>query len=49
MKISQVLDNPYVWELGRICLDVSWGIYRKRIEKMKEWGILRKNISVIAK
>ena len=47
MNNSQILDNPTVWEFGRICLDLFFGLYRKRFNKIKEWGLYNKNYSVI--
>lgn len=47
MNDSKILDNPTIWEIGRTCLDLFFGLYRKRINKIKEWGLFDKNYSVI--
>lgn len=43
----KILDNPIIWELSRSSLDFFFSLYRKRIDKMKDWGVLEKSISII--
>lgn len=47
MDNLQILDKPAIWEFSRICFDLFFGLYRKRINKIKEWGYYKKNYSVI--
>jgi SAM-dependent methyltransferase len=35
-----LLDRPVVWNLNRIALDLVWGLYRRRLQVMRDWGIL---------
>lgn len=43
----KILDNTIVWELSRSSLDIFFSLYRKRIDKMKNWELLEKDISII--
>jgi SAM-dependent methyltransferase len=47
MKLWHYLDNPLIWESSRIGLDFVFGLYRKRINLMQQWGVLQDNPSVI--
>ena len=47
MNPWQVLDNPVVWEVSRIGLNLSFGLYRKRMQRMRDWGVLQANPSVL--
>jgi SAM-dependent methyltransferase len=35
-----LLDSPVIWELSRYALDVTFGLYRTRVAKIQEWGLL---------
>jgi SAM-dependent methyltransferase len=43
----QVLDNPIVWESSRIGLDRAFGLYRRRMALLREWGVLDGDPSVL--
>jgi SAM-dependent methyltransferase len=43
----RVLDNPLVWNASRAGLDLAFGLGRKRIARMREWGLLENWPSVI--
>jgi len=43
----QLLDNPLIWELSRVSLDLAFGLYRKRIQVMKSWNVLQDSPSVL--
>ncbi len=47
MKILQFLDNPLLWAFTRIGLDFAFGLYRKRIKVMYDWGIIEDHPSVL--
>ncbi|MDA3898567.1 MAG: class I SAM-dependent methyltransferase [Desulfobacteraceae bacterium] len=46
-KISNILDNPTIWKLFRDSFDFFLGIYRKRKELLKVWGIAGNHYSVL--
>ncbi|HKG10349.1 MAG TPA: class I SAM-dependent methyltransferase [Gaiellaceae bacterium] len=35
-----VLDRPLVWEASRVGLDVLFGLYRRRRDILRRWGLL---------
>jgi SAM-dependent methyltransferase len=35
-----VLDRPLVWEASRAGLDLAFGLYRRRRELLRRWGLL---------
>lgn len=39
IEITKLLDSPTTWELGRILLDLIFGLYRKRFKKIRNWKI----------
>jgi len=41
------MDNPVVWEMSRRFLDIYLGLYRKRLDILREWGCLRGDPSVL--
>ena len=45
--VFRVLQNPVVWELSRIGLDLVFGLYRKRSRTMQNWGLLDGNPSIV--
>lgn len=47
MKLSLLLNNPVIWEFSRIALDTAFGLYRKRIQLVQKYGLLKNNPSVI--
>lgn len=47
MTVMAVLDNPVIWELSRIGLNVAFGLYRKGMRVMHEWGVLKGHPSVL--
>jgi 2-polyprenyl-3-methyl-5-hydroxy-6-metoxy-1,4-benzoquinol methylase len=47
MNPWRVLDNPVVWEISRVGLNLSFGLYRKRIKAMRNWGVLQDRPSVL--
>jgi len=43
----RVLQNPLVWEVSRIGLDLTFGLYRKRSRTMQNWSLLDDNPSIV--
>jgi SAM-dependent methyltransferase len=41
------LNNPLVWEASRIGLDVAFGLYRRRMQLLRRWGVLDGEPSVL--
>jgi SAM-dependent methyltransferase len=42
-----VLNNPIVWEISRVGLDLIFGLYRKRVDLLHKWGVLDSNPSIL--
>jgi SAM-dependent methyltransferase len=38
MRLAVLLDNPLAWEATRRGLDLTFGLYRRRIELLRDWG-----------
>jgi len=47
MNLWHCLDHPVIWEVSRIWLDLAFGLYRKRMNLMRAWGILEGHPSVL--
>jgi SAM-dependent methyltransferase len=47
MSLRRCLDNPVLWEVSRIGLDLAFGLYRKRMKLMQTWRILEGRPSVL--
>ena len=47
MNLWQLLDNPLLWEMSRFALDAGFGLYRKRVAVLEEWGLLKDSPSVV--
>jgi SAM-dependent methyltransferase len=47
MNLWRYLDNPVLWEVSRIGIDLAFGLYRKRMRLMQTWGILEGRPSVL--
>jgi SAM-dependent methyltransferase len=45
--VLRLLKNPTVWHLTRLGLDLALGLYRKRMRKIREWGVLDGRASVL--
>jgi SAM-dependent methyltransferase len=45
--IFRVLQNPIIWEVSRIGLDLAFGLYRKRSKTMQNWGLLDDNPAIV--
>src|SRR5215470_5255473 len=43
----QVLNQPFVWEVSRAALDVSFGVYKQRFNTMQAWRILDEDPDVL--
>lgn len=43
----KLLNNPVIWELSRTALDLTFGLYRKRIKLMHDWRLLKNSPSVL--
>jgi len=43
----QLLDHPHLWETNGTLLDAAFGLYRRRIELMRAWGVLQGSPSVL--
>jgi SAM-dependent methyltransferase len=43
----RLLDNPVVWETSRFALDAVFGHYRRRIQRLRDWGLLTQNESML--
>ena len=46
-QLWQILDRPALWETTRVGLDLAFGLYRRRIEVLRGWGVLEENASVL--
>jgi 2-polyprenyl-3-methyl-5-hydroxy-6-metoxy-1,4-benzoquinol methylase len=46
-KIWTLLNRPAIWRSSRIGLDLTIGLYRKRIAVMREWDLLQGNPSLL--
>jgi SAM-dependent methyltransferase len=42
-----VLDRPLVWEASRVGLDLAFGLYRRRREVLRRWGLLDGEPSIL--
>jgi SAM-dependent methyltransferase len=42
-----VLDNPLIWEASRIGLDAIFGLYRRRLALLRDWGVLAESPAVL--
>lgn len=47
MNFGRILDHPVVWEISRRGLDLVFGLYSKRIRKLREWDLLRDDPDVL--
>ena len=45
--MGRILDNPTIWNFSRFLLDLSWGLYKKRFNIIKEWKIIEKDSSIL--
>ena len=45
--LFRVLQNPMIWEVSRIGLDLVFGLYRRRSNVMQNWGLLENNPSIV--
>jgi len=43
MKITNILEIPFIWRLFRKIIDVFFGLYRKRMAVIREFGVTREN------
>lgn len=43
MKITNILEIPFIWRLFRKIIDVFFGLYRKRMAVIREFGVTRKD------
>jgi SAM-dependent methyltransferase len=43
----KLLDNPVLWETSRVALDLTFGLYRRRIALMRRWRILDGDPSIL--
>jgi SAM-dependent methyltransferase len=42
-----VLERPLVWEASRVGLDLAFGLYRRRRDVLRRWGLLEGGPSVL--
>ncbi len=42
-----LLANPIVWEVSRLGLDLAFGLYRKRVRLLRDWGLVQNAPSVL--
>jgi SAM-dependent methyltransferase len=42
-----ILDRPLVWEASRVGLDLVFGLYRRRRDVLRRWGVLDGTPSVL--
>jgi 2-polyprenyl-3-methyl-5-hydroxy-6-metoxy-1,4-benzoquinol methylase len=47
MNVWSILDQPRIWETTRWGLDLSFGLYRRRIATLRGWGVLTSDTSVL--
>jgi 2-polyprenyl-3-methyl-5-hydroxy-6-metoxy-1,4-benzoquinol methylase len=47
MLLDFILGSPRVWHMTRIGLDAVFGLYRKRIALLREWGLFGKEVSLL--
>jgi len=47
MNLRNLLHNPVVWELSRIGLNWTFGVYRHRFARMQQWRVLEPNPTVL--
>jgi len=47
MHLGNWLDHPVLWEFSRIGLNLAFGLYRKRIRAMDNWGGLKDSPSIL--
>ena len=47
MSLWRLLNNPLVWELSRVSLDLAFGLYGNRIRVMNSWNVLQDSMSVL--
>lgn len=45
--LDKMLDYPLLWDLSRFLLDLTCGLYRKRIALLKASGLFKNNPSVL--
>lgn len=45
--MKQLLANPLIWEISRIGLDAAFGLYRKRVRLLREWGLVQNSPSIL--
>jgi N-acetylglucosaminyldiphosphoundecaprenol N-acetyl-beta-D-mannosaminyltransferase len=45
--LDKILDYPPLWDLSRFFLDLTCGLYRKRIALLKASGLVKDNASVL--
>lgn len=45
--MTQILDNPIIWESSRRLLDIYLGLYKKRSDTLRKWECLQSNPSVL--
>ena len=45
--ILTFLDNPLLWEFSRIVLDLTIGLYRKRLRVIVDWEIITDTTSIL--
>lgn len=45
--INTLLDNPAVWEATRLSLDLVFSFYKRRMERIAAWGLLKDNPSIL--
>jgi SAM-dependent methyltransferase len=43
----QLLDSAVAWEALRLTLDATFGLYRRRISTLEQWGVLADTPSVL--
>ena len=47
MRVAAVLNSPLVWDLMRNVLDRTYGLYRHRMDVIREWGVLGENSTLL--
>lgn len=45
--IKTVHDNPVVWEATRLGFELIFSLYKKRIRRIADWGLLKDNPSIL--
>jgi SAM-dependent methyltransferase len=46
-EMQWFLRHPWIWEGSRALLDITIGVYRKRIRALRDWGLLDEKLTIL--